>query len=118
RLTTLQPLIISPEVTAAIQDHANYQGSDKHQVIAWRLIKNSTQIPQRDWENGGYSAMWYDGHQLRRIYAEAFRETWSQQDPELLEREYLPKEKRKELLILWSPKTPTFAPVPSPPVDD
>ena len=31
------------------------------------------------------------------IESESMRESWTQYDPELAEREYLPKEKRKEL---------------------
>lgn len=71
-------------------------GADRYDVKAWRLVKNTNQIPQRDFENGGYSCFWNDGEQTRHIYAKAFKETWTQYDPELIEREYLPKEKRKE----------------------
>jgi len=72
----------------------------RYQVRAWRLVKNPNQIPQRDWENGGYSCFWQDGEQFRHIYAKAFRETWLQYDIELVEREYFPKEKRKELMTI------------------
>ncbi len=41
--------------------------------------------------------IWNDGEILRHIRAASFRETWTQHDPELLEREYLPKEERREL---------------------
>jgi hypothetical protein len=41
--------------------------------------------------------MWQDGEQIRHIYSKSIRETWTQYDPELVEREYLPKERRKEL---------------------
>jgi hypothetical protein len=34
---------------------------------------------------------------LRQIYAKQFRETWTQYDPELTEREFLPKDKRRDL---------------------
>jgi hypothetical protein len=61
------------------------------------LVKNPSQLPQRDWSGGGYSAMWQDGEQIRHIRSKSIRETWTQYDPELVEREYLPKEKRKEL---------------------
>jgi len=69
----------------------------RYNVRAWRLVKNPAQLPQRDWKYGGYSAMWQDGEQIRHIYSKSIRETWTQYDPELLEREYLPKERRKEL---------------------
>jgi len=69
----------------------------RYNVRAWRLVKNPAQLPQRNWAGGGYSAMWQDGEQLRHIHSKSIRETWTQYDPELVEREYLPKEKRKEL---------------------
>ena len=69
----------------------------RYNVRAWRLVKNPAQLPQRDWATGGYSAMWQDGEQLRHIQSSSIRETWTQYDPELVEREYLPKERRKEL---------------------
>lgn len=69
----------------------------RYNVRAWRLVKNSAQLPQRDWNGRGYSAMWQDGETIRHIYSRSIRETWTQYDPELVEREYLPKERRKEL---------------------
>lgn len=72
----------------------------RYNVRAWRLVKNPAQLPHRDWARGCYSAMWQDGEQLRQIQAKSFSETWTQYDPELLEREYLPKERRRELQIV------------------
>lgn len=69
----------------------------RYNVRAWRLVKNPNQLPQRDWAASGYTATWHDGEQLRHIRSKSIRETWTQYDPELAEREYLPKEKRKEL---------------------
>jgi hypothetical protein len=69
----------------------------RYNVRAWRLVKSANQLPQRDWSTGGYSAMWQDGEQVRCVYTKATRETWTQHDPELVEREYLPKERRQEL---------------------
>lgn len=74
-------------------------GEDRYNVRAWRLIKNHSQIPLRDWRHGGYEARWHDGEQLRQIRSKLIRETWTQYDPELVEREYLPKERRKELRV-------------------
>jgi hypothetical protein len=67
-------------------------------VRAWRLVKNSQQLPQRDWLAGGYSSAWMDGELLRHVRAQSVRETWLQYDPELVERDYLPKERRRELV--------------------
>jgi hypothetical protein len=69
----------------------------RHMVRAWRLVKNPAQLPQRDWQDGGYAALWHDGEVLRHVHADSMRETWTQYDPELVEREFLPKEQRKEL---------------------
>ena len=67
-------------------------------VRAWRLVKNPSQLPQRDWADG--RLLWPCGktaEQLRHVRSQSIRETWTQYDPELVEREYLPKERRKEL---------------------
>lgn len=69
----------------------------RYNVRAWRLVKTPAQLPQRDWSSGGYVAMWQDGEQLRRVQSQSFRETWTQWDVELVEREILPKERRVEL---------------------
>ena len=74
----------------------------RYQLRAWRMVKNNSQLPQRNWQSGGYSATWQDGDVLRKISAATTRESWTQYDPELTEREFLPKEKRRELR---SPKT-------------
>ncbi len=64
-------------------------------VYDWRLAKeNVTVQPQRDWERGGYVSLFVDGAQLREVRAGAYRETWTQYDVELAEREILPKERR------------------------
>lgn len=71
--------------------------AERHQVRAWRLMKTPSQLPQRNWGGVGYLAVWQDGEVLRRVHAASLRETWTQYDPELLEREWLAKEKRREL---------------------
>lgn len=79
----------------------------RYMVRAWRLVKSQTQLPIRDWRGGGYHAVWTDTHAsievLRHVHAAAFRETWTQYDTELVERDILPKERRREL---WTPKPP------------
>ena len=73
------------------------QSEARYNVRAWRLVKQPSQLPQRDWNGGGYSALWQDGEVVRKVTAPSIRETWLQHDPELLEREYMPKELRREL---------------------
>jgi hypothetical protein len=69
----------------------------RYMVRAWRLVKEPSQVPKRDWQAGGYTTLWHDGDLLRRVDATSFRESWTQYDPELVEREYLPREYRREL---------------------
>lgn len=69
----------------------------RFQVRAWRMLKSRSQWPILDRRRGGYVARWFDGERLREVRARAFRETWTQHDPELLEREILSNEHRLEL---------------------
>jgi hypothetical protein len=46
--------------------------------------------------------MWHDTHQgdvLRRVTADIYEETWTQDDPEIENRDKFPKEKRKKLSV-------------------
>jgi hypothetical protein len=77
-----------------------YDWSDdeaRFNVRAWRLGKHPSQLPFRDWESGGYRVTWLDGDRLRDVFSAHYRETWTQYDPELEEREHLPKDRRREL---------------------
>jgi hypothetical protein len=82
---------------------------NRYAIRAWRLVKNPSQLPQRDWKLGGYASVWHDGGVLRRVSAPVLRETSTQYDPEALDREFIPKENRRELSIPLSfvkaPKT-------------
>ena len=69
----------------------------RYQVRDWRLLKTPAQLPRRNWSRDEFVAIWHDGEVLRKVRAQAIRESWTQYDPELVEREYLPKEKRREL---------------------
>ncbi|MBC8352016.1 MAG: hypothetical protein H8E66_08495 [Planctomycetes bacterium] len=90
-----------------------YDWSERHsryQVRDWRLLKTPAQIPLRDWRSGGYVSEWEDFKQrggLRRIRSKSVRETWTQYDPELVEREFLAQEKREELT-----RIPVASPLP------
>ena len=70
---------------------------NRYNVRAWRLLKCKAQMPSRNWRRRDFETIWHDGDVLRRVRAKAIRETWTQYDPELVEREHLPKEKRREL---------------------
>lgn len=71
----------------------------RYQVRAWRLVKHPSQLPQRDWQRGGYVTVWRDGDLLRRVHAASYRETWTQHDPELDARQLLPAHERRGLSI-------------------
>lgn len=70
---------------------------ERHHVRAWRMVKHPGQLPQFDWQRGEWASQWQDGEVLRRIASGSMRETWTQYDPELIEREWLPRERRREL---------------------
>jgi hypothetical protein len=81
------------------------EATGRHEVRAWRLLKKPTQYPRRDEPRGTFTALWHDGDVLRSVEARAIRETWTQHDPELSERQALPKNQRRELAKLrWAAK--------------
>lgn len=77
-------------------DWNDWQG--EYEVVAWRMLKTERQRPRR--EGKIFITKWMDtqeGDVWRCVMAKAFRETWTQHDPELREREKLSKEKRRGL---------------------
>lgn len=74
-------------------DH--YTGRD--QVVDWRLVKQPSHLPVKT-KDGLYTTIWsveygsYAG--LHVVKADHYRETWTQWDVELIEREQIPKEHR------------------------
>lgn len=82
----------------------------RYNVRDWRLIKSPSQIPKKKWDGDGYVSEWKDFKQrdgLRRVEVKMLRETWTQHDPELIEREFLPQEKRQSLQRIPRPKQQT-----------
>jgi len=69
----------------------------RFQVRDWRPLKSSNQLPRPDWRRRDWVAVWRDGHLLRKVRSPAVRETWTLYDPEVLDRELLPKEQRRRL---------------------
>lgn len=64
---------------------------------AWRLIKTPGMRPEFQWHREEWSSLFTDGDLVREVCAPRFRETWTQVDNELENRELYPKEKRREL---------------------
>jgi hypothetical protein len=77
-----------------------YDWSREHHrfhVRAWRLIKSESQLPVRSWNPQKYQCTWHDGGLLRQVWAAKMRETWSQRDPERVNRAMLAEDQRKPL---------------------
>jgi hypothetical protein len=69
----------------------------RFQVRAWRLMKSDNQLPRRDHRSGTWLVRWHDDGAMREVTATSRRETWTQYDPELVERDNLPQEQRLDL---------------------
>ena len=72
----------------------------RYQIRDWRLLKNAYQVPLRNASDGEYVAVWSDFKSrdvVRKTQAKLIRESWTQYDPELVEREFLPEGKRRKL---------------------
>ncbi len=70
-------------------------------VRAWRLIKKPQQEPRRHWKPAGYLCSWRDNAVTREVWSPALRETWTQKDPERVNRKMLPENLR---MPLWPKK--------------
>ncbi|TWU54410.1 hypothetical protein Poly51_31290 [Rubripirellula tenax] len=84
-----------------------YDWSKSHRrfhVRAWRLIKHENQLPSRHWNPDRYQCMWHDAGLLRQVSAAQMRETWTQEDPERVNRKFLPEDQR---LPLFQPRIAT-----------
>ena len=78
-----------------------YTWSESHRrfhVQAWRLVKHSSQLPVETWNPGGYRCTWHDDGVLRTVRAPAYRETWTQVDPERTNRKLFPQDQRLGLI--------------------
>jgi hypothetical protein len=104
---------VPPDHVAAIEHNHFYDDDGQHvfdqlifwewradqcamRVRAWRMVKGDWRA-KRDWQRGGWSVIWPENETLREVRADSYRETWEQYDPELVDREFLPKEKRAGL---------------------
>ncbi|MCD0461475.1 hypothetical protein [Roseiconus lacunae] len=67
------------------------------EVRAWRLVKHSSQLPRQQHRGEGYIVRWQDKHLTREVIARTMRETFSQDDPERINRHILPENERRPL---------------------
>lgn len=73
------------------------QADQRFQVGAWRIVKSQWHLPRKRTSDGRYIATWIDNGVLRRVVADNMRETWTKDDPEVVEREFLSPEFRRGL---------------------
>jgi hypothetical protein len=64
-------------------------------VNEWRLKKDESMIPVK--QRGRYFIRWHDDGIMREVVTGSFRETWTQYDPETLERDALAIDQRLPL---------------------
>lgn len=67
------------------------------EVRAWRLVKHPSQLPRRVDPTSNYLVRWQDKSVTREVRAGSMRETWSQADPERVNRAILPENQRRPL---------------------
>ena len=77
---------------------------NEYRVISWRLAKSLYQIPTYNYSIGLWQTVWMDGEIIRCVYAGYYRETWTQYDPELYDREFKLKSARRGLTATTLPK--------------
>lgn len=72
-------------------------------VIAWCLVENDlSRLPTRNPHNGEYFVRWHDrdAKVRREVRSKLYRETWSQVDPERINKKLLDEKYRTSLLRL------------------
>jgi len=69
----------------------------RYNVQAWQMLKSQSQIPRRHWGRRDFEATWYDRGRVRQVRCKSVYETWTQYDPELLDRKFLQQAARPGL---------------------
>jgi hypothetical protein len=67
----------------------------RHSVVDWRMYKSENMHPVK--QGNGYLMRWHDGDLFREVWAPSRRFTYTQHDPELLDRNVIPQEQRRGL---------------------
>ncbi len=81
----------------------------RHVVRAWRLVKSESQLPRRHWFPAQFQCVWHDEGLLRQVSAPAYRETWTQHDPERENRKLIAENDRVPLTEPRIASEPTTA---------
>ena len=92
------------------------KAKQRFHVRAWRLIKKESQLPVQQWKPKCFQCTWHDGPLLRQVRASKMRETWSKDDPERINRQFLPENQRTPLFRSLVAKRPSAASTPASPV--
>ena len=79
---------------------------DERHVIAWRNWRVPEQTPWLDRRRGGYVTQWLDGDKFRVVRAAHYNESWTQHDPELVDRDARPAFARRLLKDEFPPQPP------------
>lgn len=75
-----------------------YPELSQHHVSAWILLKDDMPRTSRDHRKKTRVTRIITGVGTYEIYSRSYRETWTQYDPELLDRANIPREKRPKIL--------------------
>ena len=80
-------LVFRQRIVRNFNPHTN-----EFEIVAWRLIKSDLNYVHDK------SLTFHDGEIMREVRTKSHFESWTQHDPELISRETLPKEMRRELI--------------------
>lgn len=71
-----------------------WNGAGRDECVAWRMVDKVRFISE---DERGVTLTWHDNEVLRKVRAKFLIETATDRDPELLNRELMGKEQRREL---------------------
>ena len=99
--TGFEPIVLEDHVAVLERNHF-FDSEGKHvftqwlfwdenlDLVAWRMAKCETTIDRG-------AMLWFDDGVFRKVKFHQYRESWTQEDPELRERERMPADLRREL---------------------
>ena len=73
-------------------------------AIDYRLQKHPTRIPVFDYSTGTYKSWFYDGRYMIQVTSDSFVETWTQTDPEYVQRKNRSNDQRPGLATWFDSK--------------
>jgi hypothetical protein len=76
---------------------ASHPDTGDLRVVTWRWFRPPIEAPVYDHARGVWRLIWFDGLILRDVRGVTRKRSYTLYDPEVADREYLPKEQRREL---------------------